>query len=147
MTRVKTMRWTLAALIPALALLVILPAVAQRPDGQDRSQEPPGGDVNVAKEIVRLIEAGQLSLTDATELAEKHVDGEALRVICHVVAEDASRPGGDGSRPSPDGAQPAGKRLQYEIACFSKDKDKVQEVRVDGLTKKVSESPTTPSRP
>ncbi|RJP42494.1 MAG: hypothetical protein C4547_00170 [Phycisphaerales bacterium] len=135
-------RWAIGALVLTVPLAMILPAVAQREGGQEQPKE----DVNIAREIVRLIEEGQLSLTDATQLAEKHVKGEALRANCHVEMGDA-KPAGSSLRPAPGGGQPAGKHLVYDVTCFAKEKGEVQEVKVDGLTRKVLESSMTPSRP
>jgi len=106
----------------AIVLLGIVPVFAQR------ARERPSTDMKDAKNVVKLIHEGQLSLKDATRIAEEHVDGDALTATCTVwptKGEQAER--GD--------AQPAGEHLIFEITCFAK--DKVQTVKVDGLTKKI----------
>ena len=122
--------------------LVGLPVLAQQ------TGKPPIVDVNHAKQMAALIEQGQMNLRDATVLAEKHVKGTALEAACRIEsAEPPPSPSPSPQPPTPPGEpgrpgaysaqrdQPAGPRLMYEVSCFAK--DKLQTVRIDGLTKQV----------
>jgi hypothetical protein len=133
--------------LSALPLGLVLPVLAQRADERQHPQ-----DVNPAKEIVKLIEQGQLNLVDATKLAEKHAGGHAIRVNCEIRAggqrpEDAQKPAQPGKPggPSAQVDEPTGKRLIYDITVAAK--ERVQMVQVDGLTKKVVPSGNNPSQP
>jgi hypothetical protein len=131
------------AIIGLAALgLIGLPALAQQ------TGKPPAVDVNRAKQMAALIEQGQLNLRDATAMAEKHVKGTALEVTCRIEsAEPPSSPSPAPQPPTPpvepgrpgaysaQTAQPGGQRLIYDVSCFAK--DRLQTVRVDGMTKHV----------
>jgi hypothetical protein len=131
-------RWTVPLLVALVPLGIVLPTMAQRGDAQPR-------ETNHAKEMVMLIQQGQLNLADATRLAEKHAKGTALGASCELRSDAAPgrEPGGAGG-PSEDQAQSGAKRLIYNITCFAN--DKLQTVQVDGLTKKVIE-PVRPQQP
>lgn len=99
-----------------------------------------GDDAGQAREIVKLIEQGQLALPQAVELAEKHSRGRAIGVSCNLQRAaagdekkpaDEKKPGG----PSQDAAMTS--RVMYTINCFAK--DKVQSITVDGLSKQVTD--------
>jgi hypothetical protein len=122
--------------------LVGLPASAQQ------TGKPPPVDVSQAKQMATLTEQGQMNLRDATALAEKHVKGTALEAACRVeIGEPPPSPNPAPQPPTPPGEpgrsgpysaqkeQPGGQRLIYDVSCFAK--DKLQTVRVDGLTKRV----------
>jgi hypothetical protein len=128
MTRVT--RWAVPALLALIPFGVALPVLAQAAAG--------GGD-NRAKEIATMIEGGQLNLADATQLAERHAKGIALRADCQLVPAPQAPAAGANRGASADQAQPAENRLVYTITCFVKDQEQVQTVRVDGRTKKVIE--------
>jgi len=121
------------------ALAVTAPAFGQRAeDRQDNRQgSRDNADSRDAKEIITLIKQGQLDLAAATKLAEKHVNGTAIRATCAI--RNAEQERGDERTPPGDSAQaqPTGRRLVYDITCFAE--DKVQLVQVDGLTKRVIE--------
>jgi hypothetical protein len=142
------------------------PEPPAKPD-QPPKLEPPGKEpsreVNRAKEMADLIKQGQLTLRDATDLAEKHVKGTALEAACEIktgemkagspAPKDRPMPptppgGGDavqdpkpGDPPDPMERKPGemeragGKRLIYEVRCFAN--EKIQVAQVDGMTKKV----------
>jgi hypothetical protein len=116
--------------VTLVPLGIALPALAQR--GADKRPN----DVNQAKQMTELIQQGQLSLRDATTVAEKHSKGTALEASVELQAGQVqperpdARPGG----PTGDQAS-AGARLIYEVTCFAD--NKLQVVRVDGLEKKV----------
>ncbi len=134
-------RLGIAALVALIPLsLVGLPALAQH------AGKMAGGDLqaNQAKEMAALIQQGQLNLRDATALAERHVNGTALEAVCTIengapqlTPAEPKKPGGPSAqeRPMPPTAQSGGKRLVYEVSCFAN--DKLQTVRVDGMTKQV----------
>jgi hypothetical protein len=141
-------RWAVPALVGLACVgLVGLPAIAQSGD------KPTTPDVSRAKEMAALIEQGQLNLRDATALAEKHAKGTALDVSCTLEpAGPQPLPGAPimppGEQSGPD--RPKGgpsvqiersgaNRLIYTVSCFAK--DQVTTIRVDGLAKKVVESP------
>lgn len=129
----RATRWAVPALVALIPLGLMFPAVAQR-GGEESAPY-----VEQAKQTVALIEQGQLNLTDATEMAEKHVRGKALSASSIIQPAEAKtgetdRPGG----PAPQEGQVSGKRLIYHITCFVKDKVKL--VQVDGLAKKVIEN-------
>lgn len=129
MTRVT--RWAIPALVALVPLGWGLSALAQR------AGEQPAADVNRAKEMTELIEQGQLNLRDAAAVAERHVKGPALEVMCSIEAggiEPSDQPK-SGAPGEGDPEQVAGKRLVYEVCCFAD--EKIQAVRVDGLTRKV----------
>ena len=130
-------RWATGALIALVPLAFVgWPVLAQQPC------KPPLGEVNRAKEMAALIEQGQLNLRDATAIAEKHVHGVALQAACNIEGAEPApvpkapplepeRPRGPSVQKEPSD----GKRLIYEISCFAK--DRLELVRVDGLTKTV----------
>lgn len=92
--------------------------------------------MNRAKQIVRLIEQGQLDLGDATTIAEKHIKGRALGVKCTIRGDEPDSNTRERSHArGADERQPQGAHLVYDITCFAK--DKVQTLQVDGLTKEV----------
>lgn len=99
-------------------------------------EKPRPGDADEAREKAALIVLGQLNLRDATDLAEKSVSGTALQVSCEIQpglgmpADDK-----DLSADSTVGQSQASRRLVYQVYCFAK--EKLQTVRIDGLTKKV----------
>lgn len=170
----RTIRWAAPALVALGALGIALPALAQE-RGQERPGTTPGaqtgmqqGRVNVdqAKQIASLIEQGQLSLADATRMAERHASGIALTVNCSIEpatatpgqprpgtggqegAREGQQPGqpgqpgrtGQTDKPGQPGAQPAGgQRLVYTVTVFNQEDERVQTVRVDGKDKKVME--------
>ncbi|HMQ15853.1 MAG TPA: hypothetical protein PKC49_07760 [Phycisphaerae bacterium] len=124
-------RWTVPLLVALVPLGIVLPTMAQRADAQPR-------ETNHAKEMVMLIQQGQLNLADATRLAEKHAKGTALGASSELRSDAApGREPGGGGGPAEDQAQSGAKRLIYNITCFAN--DKLQAVQVDGLTKKVIE--------
>ncbi len=148
-------RWAFPALLGFAALgLATLPLRAQS------TNQPSAIAVNQAKEMAALIEQGQMNLRDATTLAEKHVKGMALEVTCAVEPTEPQLPSstpprmGEQPQPAPErppGERPPGgpyaqkekpgtRRLVYTVSCFAK--DQVQSIQVDGLTKKVIETPT-----
>lgn len=88
-------------------------------------------DVNRVKEMVQLLEQGQLSLADTTKIAKKHVKGTALSVSCQMLMQEVrpgagSKPGG----PSADQVGTAGKLLVYGLSCYAC--ANVHVVQVDG---------------
>lgn len=133
-------RWTAGALVAIVPLGIALPALAQRGGAQ------PSADVNHAKEMVQLIEQGQLSLADATKIAEKHVKGTALSASCQMLMQEG-QPGAGGKPggPSADQAGTAGKRLVYSISCYAG--ENVHVVQVDGQSKKVIEGAPARAEP
>lgn len=123
-------KWAVGALGALVVMGIVLPVAAQRAGGRESD------DVNHAKEIVALIKQGQLALTDATEIAEKHIKGNALSATCEVRSSGSSARGTEKrGHPSAAERQPAGKRLVYDITCFAK--EKVHVVQVDGLSREV----------
>lgn len=134
-------RWILGALGAAAPFALIgLPVLAE----QDAKHT---GDLVRAKEMAAMIAQGQLNLRDATEIAERHVKGTALEAACSIQTIAGERR----SQPPSEKELPSGRRLVYEVSCFAK--DRVQPIRVDGLTKRVIEgdepigSGEPPSRP
>lgn len=114
-----------------------------QPPGQPPDQPiepPPATDIERARAKAELIKQGQLGLRDATAVAEKHVKGTALETTCEIQPGTAS--GLQPERPAPQPPRgPAAQvstgedRLIYRVSCFAG--DRVQTVRVDGLTKKI----------
>jgi hypothetical protein len=153
MTRLAK-RCAVPALVGAVLFGVVgLPAIAQHAD------KTPAADVNRAKDMAALIEQGQLNLRNATAVAEKHVEGTALVVVCTIQpAEPQMRPGAPqpptDEQPGPErpavapprhgpfaqSAQVGARRLVYSVSCFAH--DEIVTVHVDGLTKQVIEPPT-----
>jgi len=137
-------RWRLPALVLAIPLAALAFSAIAGPG--DRHQ----GSTDQAKEMAELMGDGQLDLTGAVELAEKHCKGIALEVRCNLQGAQSDRPGAPGEKPAPGGAEdPAaksagGERLIYEVSCFVKDKDQVQTIRVDGKNKRVMEDKKPP---
>ncbi len=115
----RTTPWSIVTVGMPASLFLFFPAWAQRGDSRP-------ADTERAKEMAQLIGQGQLSLRDATALAEKHVEGTALEATCDI------------QLPERIDQKIADRRLVYEISCFAE--DKIQAVRVDGLTKKVIEA-------
>jgi hypothetical protein len=80
-------RGAFPALVGLLTLGFVIPSIAQR-QGDERDTKYRGDsrapDLNEAKEMAKLIEQGQASLSDATELAERHVNGTALEASCEI---------------------------------------------------------------
>ncbi|MEP0845277.1 MAG: hypothetical protein HRF50_00490 [Phycisphaerae bacterium] len=133
-------RWTAGALVAIVPLAIALPALAQRGGAQ------PSPDVNHAKEMVTLIEGGQLSLADATKVAEKHAKGTALSASCQILMNEGQpAAGGNPGGSSADQAGAAGKRLVYSVSCYAG--ERVQVVQVDGLSKKVIEGAPARAEP
>ena len=111
------------------------------------------GNLNDAKEKAKLIEQGQMNLRDAAAMAEQHVKGMALEISSRI---DQAVPGPRGREPTDNlqqepptgpkdspvlppatGQDETNKRLVYQVSCFAQ--DRVQNVMVDGLAKKVIE--------
>jgi hypothetical protein len=129
----RVARWATAAVVVLVPLGIILPAIGE------------GGspDVNNAKQMVSLIEQGQLNLADATKIAEKHIKGTALAVNAGIQQGERNpqnpaereKPGGPGAGAGEEKSYSM--RVVYDITCFAN--DKVEMVQVDALTKKVIE--------
>jgi hypothetical protein len=126
-----------------MATLVLIASLVGLSAWAQQVGKPPAGDLVRAKEMAALIEQGQLSLRIAAEMAEKHVKGTALEARCDMQSgssESAERE--RSGNPSAEKDRPPEKRLVYTVSCFAN--DKIQTVRVDGLTKKVIEEPQRP---
>lgn len=119
---IRAAKWGVPALAVLVSLGFMLPALA------DGAKDKRPNDVSHAKKMVSLIEQGQLDLVAATKIAEKHVKGTALRAHCEI---------------RPDESQ-ARDRLVYDVTCLADGKNQMQEVHVDGLTKKVTERRDVP---
>ena len=107
--------------------------------GADQATRPAERNDPVAKEKAKLMKDGQATLTEATAIAEKHAKGQALAVRCDLQpAEVDSKSGDRGTRPGGPGdvARADVKiRLIYTVQVFAD--DRIQEIKVDGLERKV----------
>ena len=109
-------RWVTGAGVAAISLGIVWAARGERENART------GDDLARAREMVELIQRGQLNLKDATAIAEKRVGGTSLKVTCGIESSDKTD-------------AMAVKRLLYEVTCFAE--DKIEIVRVDGLTRDV----------
>jgi len=94
------------------------------------------GEADAARDKAALIALDQMNLRDATDMAEKAVSGTALQVSCEIQPGlGMPTEGKDLQADSTVGQSHASRRLVYQVCCFAK--EKLQTVRIDGLTKKV----------
>jgi hypothetical protein len=144
MTPRKNSRWLLAGLAIPLAAGMALTTLGQVTGSKS------GNDLAKAKEMAELVQKGQLSLREATTIAEEHVKGTALEGSCDI-STTMTPPAKPAEPKKPDAVEPpkppepdqgkgaknqtGEKRLMYEITCF--ERDRLQVVKVDGMTKKV----------
>lgn len=125
---------TVVVVAAVASLGALLPAFAERSGNEKIAEEAR------AKDIVKLIEQGQLDLTGAARVAEKHIQGRALRASCQLLpADDAPNSAPKSKARTDQKNRPM--KLVYTITGFSK--DQLQVVHVDALKKEVitSEQP------
>jgi hypothetical protein len=103
-------KWGVPTLVVALPLGMILPVFAQH--AREQAGHPNQmGQVADGRQIAKLIEQGQLNMSDATETATRHVKGVAIRAECEVQmgqieAGERDREQGSADSQSQPGEQP-----------------------------------------
>lgn len=119
-------RWGFGGLVLLTALTLVGVQAWSNPETHDTNRN------DRAKHMAELIKQGQLNLSQATEIAEKHTNGVALEARCNLEPVTADR-----ENETPQRDPSAGDRLVYSVECFAK--EKLSTVRVDGMSKKVIE--------
>ena len=120
------MRWAVPPLVMLIILgFVVLPVFGQRAGPQATGKSGQANELVKLAELVKLTEAGQLTVRAAIELAEKHTKGRALQATCEI------------RRGQTRSQDLAGTYLVYEVCCYAD--HKILDVRIDGKERKVLE--------
>lgn len=120
-------------------LCLALPALSQQ------AKDFPMGDATKAREMAKIINEGQPNRRDATALAETHINGTAIGVVCDISIgpielkkKDAKDPPPSNAPSSPLPERSQSRRLIYKIKFFAN--EQIQTVSADGLNNSVTGS-------